>query len=82
MVLVGTIGTGFVSAAQYINRKHKLPPTRLAIGVFAAAIVLSVIADAAPNVGGGLAALMLVTALTSSTAPWDALDALLAHGPK
>lgn len=61
MVVVGTLGTGVLTAAAQLHA-GKIPSAKVGIGVLASGVILAAVAEAAPTLAGGFAALMLVTA--------------------
>lgn len=62
-VLLGTIGTGVLSAVAIVSKTSELPGPRIAVGVFVSGVMLSALAEVAPALAAGFGALMLVTAM-------------------
>ena len=63
IVIVGMAGTGLVSFVGYVGTKKSLPSSRILAGTFISAVLLSVLAEPAPKVAGGIAATSLVASL-------------------
>lgn len=61
-IVVATVGTGVLSAIA-VYRRGETPSPRLAAGVLASGVMLSVLAEVAPAIAGGIALLMLTTAV-------------------
>lgn len=74
LVLVGAIGTGLVSAVGQIGQNSALPSSRIGFGVFIELVMLSLLAEFAPQLASGFAMLGLTTAVFVYGGP--AFDAL------
>lgn len=82
LVVVGTVGTGALSAIASYRREGSISP-RIAIGVFAAGTILAVGAELVPAVAGGLAVLMLTTsAFVVGTDAWGGIANAVSPGAK
>ena len=65
LTVVSLIVSGSLASVESIRDGH-LPPVRLAFGGLIAGVVLFTLADAAPDVAGGLAGLLLVGSLLTT----------------
>lgn len=69
LVIVGTLGAGVVTAVGQVGQTGRLPSTRIAVGSFSAAVLLALLAEAAPDLAGALAAMILVSSIFVFGAP-------------
>lgn len=75
LVLIGVGGSAVLAVAGEVARTKEWPKNpRIIVGTFAAAIILTGISAAAPDVAGGIAAVMLLTsAFVYGKPAWEAI---------
>lgn len=63
LIIVATVVASLLAVVAQLVTERELPPVRTGIGVFVAALLLSLLAEASPRVAGGMAALLLTSAV-------------------
>lgn len=73
IVIVGVLGTGVVAAVGSA-RQGSVPPTSIGIGVLVSGAMLLGLAQVAPGLAAGFAALLLTTAMfVTGAGTWQAI---------
>ena len=72
VILAAVLAAG-ITTARSITVAGQAPSSRVYVGVFVMALILSLMAEMAPAVAGGFAALIIVSTLLSGGDVWTAI---------
>lgn len=79
LVLLAMMVAGTAASLRAVTAERRLPSARIPIGVFAAGIMLAVLAEFAPELAGSLALLIVVASLTVSADTWTGIQTATAR---
>lgn len=82
IIIVAGVGAGVLSTIAAYRRTTNAPPIRVAAGALAATAILSAVAEFAPQLAAGFAALLLATAsFVVGGDAWAAVSQITAPAP-